>query len=1119
VRRSHRSAATPQNVEEIAMQELDPLQWLVGRSIVSSDCCENGIRISCTHIRDCRHLQKSLIVAVNGLPTSTPTWLHVHDVIGSSAIVVSNSVRNKWGAGATIVITSEHQGYFGEQVRKITSISDVGSNSVRLNLDQPINRPVTLRDSPDFATEVALLSRNIVFEGAPGTKGGHFWIMHTPRVRQRIEGVELVNFGQEGLLGRYPIHFHMCGDVSGSVVVKNTIRNSNQRCVVVHGTNNLLVQENVAYFTKGHCYMLEDGIETGNQFVRNIGIRTVKPEIIIPNMGSNGKESDMTASTFWITNADNSWIGNVVAGSEALGFWFELLVRGNLANEHQDFDPMMVPTRKFEGNVVHSVYGVGMTYYLSGYIPETLQYFKNNKFFRNHHLALRIHRARNIVLTGNKFSDNRYAIRIDRDEEIHVTDTTIVGYSDLFKDVVRRNRFAQAPCAQGISFQSTNPWKDKMDSELNGVILDKVRFSGFSNAVCSSSTAIELDSRLDGYKSFEMFSQYSGATVSDANSIDFCRGKSAGARDVYVSDTTGSLLDGVASAPSTLMVNSPELASFVNPSACTENAARCYTYCSNTCFRTVHYYVPVGQSRDYKLKVCDRKDASDCTVLSGYVHSNHPWPRRFAVHVPSGREYDTYFLDKGVPVYPTNVEIVFQEKLCPTAPDDDDIALLYKARGTTFPPTPSPTTALAACGNLIANSDFERGFNGYWDAQGAGTLSTTAGYESATAMYYASGNRNRYWVGPSHQWREGLDLKCLKQGTIWEFSARLKLVDSKTGRGASCDPGSSSGGEMCPQVQLIVRDQSWTQHSFRISGFDGGDTWVANGFNEFKGYWTIPANGSGWQGGVANMRVILSEFPFGMDLVVDDFSMVLTLDTNKSLAQSPTLSPVLAVPPPTQAPIRIPTQAPVRIPAQAPIRIPNESPLIGPGTDLNACAKMIANSNFDLGYEGYWSVPSGGSLSNKEGFSSSTSMYYDSGNRRRYWIGPEYKWPNGVEYGCLLQGTTWKFTAKFQLIDAATGKGSSCSVNSSKEGEMCPRVRLTLRDDGWTLRNVRIDGFSAADTWDANGMNSFTGYWTVPEDGPDWQGRVRNIRLAIVDFPFDKNLVVDDFQMAFFNTN
>jgi hypothetical protein len=66
---------------------------------------------------------------------------------------------------------------------------------------------------------------------------------------------------------------------------------------------------------------------------------------------------------------------------------------------------------------------------------------------------------------------------------------------------------------------------------------------------------------------------------------------------------------------------------------------------------------------------------------------------------------------------------------------------------------------------------------------------------------------------------------------------------------------------------------------------------------------------------------------------------------------------------------------------------------------------------------------------------------------------------------------------------------------------------------------VRIDGFSAADTWDANGMNSFTGYWTVPENGPDWQGRVRNIRLAIADFPFDKNLVVDDFQMAFFNTN
>ncbi|EEC45131.1 predicted protein [Phaeodactylum tricornutum CCAP 1055/1] len=921
-------------------------------------------------------------VNLNGLPANTPTWLHIYDVIGSSAIVVSNSVRDKWVAGATIVITSEHQGFFGDQVRTISSVSDVGSGRVRLNLDKAINRPVTLLDSPDSATEVALLSRNIVFQGASGSDGGHFWIMHTPSVNQRIEGVEIVNFGQEGLLGRYPVHFHMCGDVSGSVVAKNTIRNSNQRCVVVHGTDNLLVQENVAYSTKGHCYMLEDGIETGNEFVRNIGILTVKADVIIPNMGSNGVETDMSASTFWITNADNSFVGNVVAGSQVFGFWFELQVRGSLANEHQDFDPMTVPTRKFEGNVVHSVFGVGLTYYLHGYIPKTLQYFENNKFFRNRHIALRIHRTRNIFLKGNTFSDNAFAIVVDRAEEIHVADTTIVGHSDVFAEVVKRNRFANMRCPQGIGFQSTNPWVRKMDSELNGVILDQVAFSGFSKSVCSDATAIDLTSRLDGYKSFEMFSRYTGVTVADTDVINFCSGKSAGADDV------------------------------------------------DTCIRTVHYYVPESQSQDYTLKVCDRGNTSDCIELSGHVHSSHRWPRRFAVHVPSGRQYDAVFLNKGVPVYPTNVDIEFQEKLCPTAPNDEDIVLLEKARGTTFPPTSSPTTSLEACGNLIANSDFERGYDGYWDAAGEGSLSNVAGYNSPTAMYYDSGNRNRYWTGPAHKWRDGLDFQCLTQGTTWKFSARMKLVDKETGKGASCNTGSTAEGEMCPRVTLVLRDKSWTLH-------------------------TVP----------------------------------------------------------TSRPTKVPTDRPTPSPTKLATGLPTESPVMSPSVgDLDSCSEVIANSDFELGSKGYWSTHNGASVSDVEGFTSSTAMYYNSGNRKRYWQGPEYK--GGIDLNCLEQGTTWKITAKLQLVDVSTGEGSSCVVGSNNAKERCPRVRLVLRDGTWTLRQERIDGYTDAESWDTNGMNSYTGYWTVPADGPNWNGKVRNFRLSLVDFPFDTDLVVDDFKMT-----
>ena len=200
---------------------------------------------------------------------------------------------------------------------------------MELVLDAPIDRPTTLLDSPDFAVEVALLSRNVKFGvevGGP-TNGGHVWFMNTPNVSQTFVGVEVVEFGQQGVLGRYPIHMHFCGDSSNSLIAKNSIRNSFQRCIVVHGTSNLRVEENIAFTVQGHCFILEDGHETGNHFVRNLGGNVSAVDVLIPDHGFNGKETDNEPSVFWITNPSNTFIGNVSAGSRSSGFWFELMLR------------------------------------------------------------------------------------------------------------------------------------------------------------------------------------------------------------------------------------------------------------------------------------------------------------------------------------------------------------------------------------------------------------------------------------------------------------------------------------------------------------------------------------------------------------------------------------------------------------------------------------------------------------------------------------------------------------------------------------------------------------------------------------------------------------------------
>ncbi len=98
------------------------------------------------------------------------------------------------------------------------------------------------------------------------------------------------------MANRFPILFRSCGDSSGSDVSKNAITNSNQRCIVLQGTNNVIVKENVAYNTAGHCYSLEDGLEMNNTFEGNFGARTNAANVVVSG------ESDSNPATFFITN-------------------------------------------------------------------------------------------------------------------------------------------------------------------------------------------------------------------------------------------------------------------------------------------------------------------------------------------------------------------------------------------------------------------------------------------------------------------------------------------------------------------------------------------------------------------------------------------------------------------------------------------------------------------------------------------------------------------------------------------------------------------------------------------------------------------------------------------------
>jgi G8 domain len=136
---------------------------------------------------------------------------------------VSPEAANCWGPGTELLLTSHTR---SDLDRQVVTVQGVDIEMRTITLTQNIVKPVTLQDHDDFAIEVASLTRRVVFEAESNLGddliGGHMIIYGTPNP-QHLEGVEIRNFGQQGRLGRYPTHFHFCGNSTGSVMTKNVV--------------------------------------------------------------------------------------------------------------------------------------------------------------------------------------------------------------------------------------------------------------------------------------------------------------------------------------------------------------------------------------------------------------------------------------------------------------------------------------------------------------------------------------------------------------------------------------------------------------------------------------------------------------------------------------------------------------------------------------------------------------------------------------------------------------------------------------------------------------------------------------------------------------------------------
>ncbi|GHF53249.1 cell migration-inducing and hyaluronan-binding protein [Deinococcus metalli] len=204
--------------------------------------------------------------------------------------------------------------------------------------------------------EVGLLTRNVRVAASEDAAQSHLGadVMVMGSGAARIEGTEFTRVGQVNTLRRYPVHFHRLGSAPASYVRGNSIHQSFNRCVVVHGTSDLRVQDNVTYDNVGHCIFLEDGDETGNTISGNLVTLVRRPD---KDLGQTPLlDSDQSPAGYWISHPANTVRGNVAAGVEGSGFWlaFPEHPTGLAAASGQTTWNRRTPLGEFSGNVAHS---------------------------------------------------------------------------------------------------------------------------------------------------------------------------------------------------------------------------------------------------------------------------------------------------------------------------------------------------------------------------------------------------------------------------------------------------------------------------------------------------------------------------------------------------------------------------------------------------------------------------------------------------------------------------------------------------------------------------------------------------------------------------------------------
>src|SRR5579863_1450340 len=183
---------------------------------------------------------------LHGSEKSTWTKLAKTAEAGSTSIEVLSAAD--WKAGEEIVLASTD---FDPRQAERRTIAAIRGNTITLDKKLDYMHFGKITFDVDERGEVGLLTRNIKLQASGDAEqslyGGH--VMAMVGSKMFVDSFEFNRMGQNMTLARYPIHWHLVGDAKGQYIKNASLHDTYNRCVTVHGTNFLHVENNVTYNT------------------------------------------------------------------------------------------------------------------------------------------------------------------------------------------------------------------------------------------------------------------------------------------------------------------------------------------------------------------------------------------------------------------------------------------------------------------------------------------------------------------------------------------------------------------------------------------------------------------------------------------------------------------------------------------------------------------------------------------------------------------------------------------------------------------------------------------------------------------------------------------------------